>query len=91
MKRMIQTATVAIFVVLVTASFGFAEYVAAGNGNFPYFHFGCLVLGGLVITSVKHKYVKMYATEAIASFAMYAILVALFTAPVVNAVKALVS
>ena len=91
MKRMIQTATVALFVVLVTGTFGYAEYVAAGSGNFPYFHFGCLVLGGLFITSLKHRYSKIYATEAVASFAMYAVLVALFTTPVVNALKALVS
>ena len=91
MKRMIQTAAVAMFVVLVTGSFGYAEYVAVGTGSFPYFHFGCLVIGGLIITSLKHKYSRIYLTEAVGSFAMYAVLVALFTAPVVDALKALVS
>jgi len=91
MKKILQTLILAAFVVLGTASFGYAEYVATGAGNFPYFHLGCLLLGGLVITSLKHKYSKIYLSEAIGSFALYTILVALFTAPVVDALKALVS
>jgi len=90
MKRIIQTLLVALFVVLVTASFSYAEYVAAGTGNFPYFHLGCLVVGGLIITSLKHKYSKIYMSEAVGSFALYAVLVALFTAPVIEALKNLV-
>ena len=90
MKKIIQTLLVAFFVVLVTASFSYAEYVAAGTGNFPYFHLGCLVVGGLIITSLKHKYSKIYMSEAVGSFALYAVLVALFTAPVIDALKNLV-
>jgi hypothetical protein len=90
MKKIIQTLLVALFVVLVTASFSYAEYVAAGTGNFPYFHLGCLVVGGLIITSLKHKYSKIYMSEAVGSFALYAVLVALFTAPVIEALKNLV-
>ena len=91
MKKLFQTLIMAAFVVLATASFGYAEYIATGAGNFPYFHLGCLLLGGLIITSLKHKYSKIYLSEAIGSFALYTILVALFTAPVVDALKALVS
>jgi len=90
MKRIIQTLLVAFFVVLVTASFSYAEYVAAGAGNFPYFHLGCLVVGGLIITSLKHKYSKIYMSEAVGSFALYAVLIALFTAPVIETLKNLV-
>jgi len=91
MKRILQTLILTIFVVLATASFGYAEYIATGAGNFPYFHLGCLIVGGLIITSLKHKYSRIYLSEAIGSFALYTILVALFTAPVVDALKALVS
>jgi len=91
MKKIFQTLILAAFVVLGTASFGYAEYVATGAGNFPYFHLGCLLLGGLTITSLKHKYSKIYLSEAMGSFALYAILVALFTAPVIDALKVLVS
>jgi len=91
MKRTLQTVIMAAFVVLATASFGYAEYVATSAANFPYFHLGCLVLGGLIITSLKHKYAKLYLSEAIGSFALYAILVALFTSPVVTALKTMVS
>ena len=48
-------------------------------------------MGGLLIISLKHKYDKIYLGEAVGSFALYAVLVALFTAPVIGAVKNLVS
>jgi len=91
MKRTLQTLILAAFVVLATASFGYAEYVATNAGNFPYFQLGCLLMGGLIITSLKHKYSKIYLSEAVGSFALYAILMALFTAPVIDALKTLVS
>ena len=91
MKRTLQTLILAAFVVLITASFGYAEYVASSVGNFPYFHLGCLIIGGLIITSLKQKYSRLYLSEAVGSFALYAVLIALFTAPVVNALKTLVS
>jgi hypothetical protein len=37
MKKIIQTSSLAIFVILATASFSYAEYAAAGGGGFPYF------------------------------------------------------
>jgi len=77
-------------VVLITASFGYAEYAASGLGSFPWFHLGCLIVGGLIITSLKQKYSRLYLSEAVGSFALYAVLIALFTAPVVNALKTLV-
>jgi peptidoglycan/LPS O-acetylase OafA/YrhL len=91
MRRTLQTLIMAAFVVLATASFGYAEYVANNAANFPYFHLGCLIVGGMIITSLKHKYSRLYLSEAIGSFALYAVLVALFTAPVVNALKTIVS
>ncbi len=60
MKKTIQTLIVAAFVVLTTATFGFAEYAAAGASNFPYFQLGALIVGGLIIISLKYKYQKMY-------------------------------
>jgi hypothetical protein len=77
---------VAIFVMLLTATIGFAEYTATGASNFPYFHLGCLI-----ITSLKCKYRNLYTGEAVGAFALYAILVALFTSPVVDAIKTIVS
>ncbi|HPI92154.1 MAG TPA: hypothetical protein PLT09_01585 [Deltaproteobacteria bacterium] len=91
MKRTIQTIIVAAFVVLITSTFAFAAAASTGAGNFPFFHLGCLAVGGLTIVSLKHRYPGIHLTEAVGSFAMYAILVALFTAPVIEAVKGLVS
>lgn len=90
MRKAIGTMTVAAVVVLLTATFGFAEYAVAGAGEFPYFQFGVLIVGGLVIVSLKHKYERMYAKEAVGAFALYAVLVALFTNPVVEALRSLV-
>lgn len=91
MKRTIQTIIVALFVIMITATFAFAASATYGTGSFPYFHLGCLIMGGLTIVSLKYRYPRLYLSEAVGSFALYAVLVALFTAPVIETVKALVS
>jgi hypothetical protein len=91
MKRTFQTIIVAVFVVFITAGFAFAANATAGPGNFPFFHLGCLAIGGLTIVSLKYRYQGIYMTEAVSAFAMYTLLVALFTAPAIEAVKTLVS
>ena len=90
MKKKIGTMMVAGIVVLLTATFGYAEYAASGLSNFPYFQLGCLIVGGMTIISLKHKYEKMYTNEAVGAFALYTVLVALFTNPVIEAIKNLV-
>jgi FtsH-binding integral membrane protein len=82
---------VAAVVVLLTATFGFAEYAAAGEAAFPYFQLGCLVIGGLMLVQLKRKYNKMYTTEAVGAFALYTLLMALFTNPVIEMVKTIVT
>jgi len=91
MKKTLKTLALAIFVVLVTATFGFAEYAVTGVSEFPYFQLGCLIVGVMTIISLKQKYSKMYTGELMGVFTMYTILIALFTAPVFNAIKTLVS
>jgi FtsH-binding integral membrane protein len=91
MKRMMQTIFLVAFIILTTASFSYAQFSATGNNSFPFFHLGCLIVGGLIIVSLKRKYSKLYLSEAIGSFALYTVLVALFTAPVVDALKTLIS
>ena len=91
MKNTISTIIVAATVVLLTATFGFAQLTAAGTDNFPYFQFGCLIVGGLIIVSLKHKYEQVYTGEAVGAFALYAVMVSLFTMPVIEMVKNLVS
>ncbi|HOG08192.1 MAG: hypothetical protein M0P04_05290 [Syntrophales bacterium] len=91
MKKTVSTLIVTIAVVLLTATFSFAEYAVGAGDAFPYFQLGCLIVGGLIIVSLKHKYEKIYLGEAVGAFALYTVLVALFTSPVVNVVKTLVS
>jgi FtsH-binding integral membrane protein len=91
MKKTLATTLVAAAVVLLTASFSFAEYAAAGVTNFPFFQLGCLIVGGLVMVSLKRKYEKMYVSEVVGVFALYTLLMTLFTSPVIEAVKTMVS
>jgi len=76
---------------MLTATFGYAEFTATGISSFPYFQFGCLIVGGLIIISLKHKYSAMYTGEAVGAFALYTVFVALFTSPVINTIKLIVS
>ena len=91
MKKTLATTLVAAAVVLLTATFSFAEYATAGVANFPFFQLGCLIIGGLILVSLKRKYEKMYVGEVVGVFALYTILMALFTSPVIEAVKIMVS
>ena len=91
MKKTLGTMIVVAAVVLLTATFSFAEYAAAGATNFPFFQLGCLIVGGLIMVSLERKYEKMYVGEVVGVFALYTVLMALFTNPVINAVKTLVS
>jgi FtsH-binding integral membrane protein len=91
MKKTLATTIVAAAVVLLTATFSFAEFAATGVANFPFFQLGCLIVGGLILVSVKRKYEKMYIGEVVGIFALYTILMALFTNPVIETVKTLVS
>jgi FtsH-binding integral membrane protein len=91
MKKVLQTTLLTAFVILVTASFSYAEFTVTGNSNFPFFHLGCLIVGGLIIISLKRKYNKLYMSEAVGSFALYTLLVSLFTSPVVDALKTLIN
>jgi len=91
MKKTLGTMIVAAAVVLLTATFSFAEFAAAGATNFPFFQLGCLIVGGLILVSLKRKYEKMYIGEVVGVFALYTILMALFTNPVIEVVKTIVS
>ncbi|HNY50128.1 MAG TPA: hypothetical protein PLV50_03380 [Smithella sp.] len=91
MKKTLGTMIVVAAVVLLTATFSFAEYAAAGATNFPFFQLGCLIVGGLIMVSLKRKYEKMYVGEVVGVFALYTVLMALFTNPVIEAVKTIVS
>jgi len=91
MKKMLQTTLLTAFVILVTASFSYAQYTVTGDANFPFFHLGCLIVGGLIIVSLKRKYKQLYMSEAIGTFALYTLLVSIFTNPVVDALKNLLN
>jgi hypothetical protein len=86
------TFILAIFIVLMTAAFGFAESKMVVQGyQFPFFQLGMLIVGGLVILSLKHKYNKLYLFESLGVFALYMFMVSLFTDPVIDMIKVVVT
>jgi hypothetical protein len=87
MKKTLASILMVGFVILMTAGFSFAEYAIGGGENFPYFQLGCLIIGGLIMISLKHKFQKIYASEVAGAFALYALYVSLFTLPVMEAIK----
>ena len=91
MKKTLATTLVAAAVVLLTATFSFAEYATTVVTNFPFFQLGCLIIGGLIMVSLKRKYDKMYVSEVVGVFALYTILMVLFTNPVIEMIKTIVS
>ena len=91
MKKTLATTVVTAAVILLMATFSFAEYAATGTADFPFFQLGCLIVGGLIMVSIKRKYEKMYVGEVVGIFALYTILMALFTNPVIETVKTIVS
>lgn len=91
MKKKIATTLTAAAVVLITGSFATAQTIATqAGGDFPYFLLGCLITGGFVITSLKRKFEKIYVTEAVGVFALYTLMVSLFTNPVIDFIKTMV-
>lgn len=92
MKKNITTLLTTAAIVMITGSFAVAQSLATQTaGNFPYFLFGCLVIGGLSIISLKSKFEKMYFSETVGIFALYTIMISLFTDPVIDAIKMIVS
>jgi len=43
-----------------------------------------------VIISLKHKFEKIYTSEVVGVFALYTVLIAIFTNPVIEGIKNLV-
>jgi hypothetical protein len=59
--------------------------------NFPFIHLIALVVGGIILFMVKRKYQKIRIIELTIIFILYFILVALFTDPVLNLARKLIS
>ncbi|MBM4271627.1 MAG: hypothetical protein FJ139_05640 [Deltaproteobacteria bacterium] len=54
---------------------------------FPFLHVIALMTGGFLILVIKKKYQKLYKTEALLIFILYALLIALYTEPVITLIK----
>jgi len=86
MEKILSTIAVTTFVVMSTATFGYVQYTSVGLSQYPYFHLGSLIIGGLVVISLKNKFSRLYVTEALGVFALYTVMIYLFTMPVIDVV-----
>jgi len=59
--------------------------------NFPFVHMIALIIGGIILFMVKRRYQKIRIIELIIIFILYFVLVALFTEPVLNLARKLIS
>lgn len=59
--------------------------------SFPFVHLIALIAGGIIVFMVNKKYEKITSTEIILILVLYASLVVLFTEPVVNLIKKLLT
>ena len=91
MRKIQETLALSVVIVLATATFAVAEFTATSVNDFPYFQLGCLIVVGMTVISLRHKYQKMYTGELVTVFCLYTMLIALFTAPVINVIKTAVS
>jgi len=86
-RKAAEALVVAGFTLVTTASFTYMEYIAGMEGEFPFFHLGCLLVGALVIVSLKYRYKKIYISEAVGAFTLFVIMMSLFTTPVAEALR----
>ena len=49
------------------------------------------MIGGMLMIQLREKYAKIYTTEAVGAFALYTMLMVLFTNPVIEVVKQIVT
>lgn len=91
MKKKISVLLATVFMVLFTSGFGFVMNISSTPGDFPFFHLGSLIIGLLIFVSLKNRYKKFYISECVGAMALYTIMISLFTTPVVDTIKTLVS
>jgi len=87
MLKKLSVLATAAFVLLTTAVFSYAQSTLTNGSDFPFFQLGLLLIGGLIIVSLKLKHDKLYLSEAVGTFALFTILITLFTNPVIDMVK----
>jgi hypothetical protein len=91
MKKKISVLLAMFFMILFTSGFGFAMSTSSVPGGFPFFHLGSLIIGLLIFVSLKNRYKEFYISECACAMALYTLMISLFTTPVVDTIKTLVS
>ncbi len=74
-------------VVLATLQFGYFCFRAAGGDVYLVAQVVALALGGLLIISLEYRYRKIGFAGAVIAFALYTLLVALYSKPLVEALQ----
>lgn len=89
-EKNLSNISVAIFIAMSATAFAYVQYTSAILEGFPYFHLGCIIVGGVMLISLKNKYSRIYLTEAIGAFALFTITVSLSTPPVMEMIAWLI-
>jgi hypothetical protein len=74
-------------VVLATLQFGYFGFRAAGGDVYLVAQVVALALGGLLLISLEQRYRKIGFAGVVIAFALYTLLVALYSKPVVEALQ----
>ena len=74
-------------VVLTTLQFSYFGYRTAGGDLYLMAQVVALVFGGLLLMSLEYRYRKIGFAGAVIAFALYTLLVALYSKPVVEALQ----
>lgn len=86
-KQRWQSLALAVIVVVAVLQFGYFGYRSAGGDLYLVAQLAAIVFGGLTIISLEHRYRKIGFAGAVISFALFTLLVALYSKPVVESLQ----
>ena len=82
-----QSLALLVIVFLTTLQFSYFGFRTAGGDWHLMAQVAALVFGGLLLMSLEYRYRKIGFTGAVIAFALYTLLVAMYSKPVVEALQ----
>ncbi len=82
-----QSLALICIVVLATLQFGYFGYRTSGGDLYLVAQLVALAFGGLLLISLEYRYRKIGFAGAVIAFALYTLLVTLYSKPIVEALQ----
>ena len=82
-----QSLALLVIVFLTTLQFSYFGFRVAGGDLYLMAQVAALAIGGLLLVSLEHRYRKIGFAGAVIAFALYTLLVTLYSKPVVGALQ----